>query len=54
MGEDLKNTGITVPEYTPAMIKRFNEATAGFRADWTQKIGPNVVKAAEEDMQAAK
>ncbi len=33
------------------MIKRFYEATAGVRADWTQKIGPNVVKAAEEDMQ---
>ena len=45
---------MTVTEYTPEMIKRFYEATAGVRADWTQKIGPNVVKAAEEDMQVAK
>mgnify|MGYP000822382669 CR=1 FL=1 len=52
--EELKKNGMTVTEYTPEMIKRFYEATAGVRADWTQKIGPNVVKAAEEDMQAAK
>lgn len=52
--EELKKNGMTVTEYTPEMIKRFYEATAGVRADWTQKIGPDVVKAAEEDMKAAK
>ena len=47
---ELRKNGMTVTEYTPAMVKEFYDATKSVRDDWTKKIGPDLVKAAEEDM----
>lgn len=52
--EELKKNGMTVTEYTPEMIQNFYNATAKVRADWTKKIGADLVKAAKEDMKNAK
>nr|WP_202074626.1 DctP family TRAP transporter solute-binding subunit [Parasutterella muris] len=50
---ELRKNGMTVTEYTPAMVKEFYDATKSVRDDWTKKIGPDLVKAAEEDMKSA-
>lgn len=46
----MKEHGMEVTMPSPEQIKKFYEATRGVRDDWTQKIGPDLVKAAQEDM----
>lgn len=50
----MESQGMTVTRLTPEQIKSFYDATAKTRADWTQKIGPELIKAAEEDMNSVK
>ncbi len=45
--------GMVVTRLTPEQMKAFYEATQKVRDDWTQKIGADLVKAAEEDMATA-
>ncbi len=45
---------MTVSRLTPEQIKAFYDATAPVRANWVEKIGKDLVKAAEDDMAAAK
>ncbi len=51
---DMEKHGMTVTRFTPEMIAEFYEATSAVRDKWTQEIGPELVKAAEEDMKAAR
>lgn len=46
----MEEQGMIVTRPTPEQIRQFYEATAKTRANWTDKIGPELVKAAEEDM----
>ena len=39
---------------TPEQIAQFHKSTQSVRDEWTAKIGPDLVKAAEQDMAAAK
>ena len=41
---------MTVTDLTPESVQEFKDATASVREDWTKKIGPELVAAAEEDM----
>lgn len=50
----MESKGMTVTRPTPEQIKKFYDATQNIRADWTTKIGPDLVKAAEEDMAGVK
>ena len=50
----MKDNGMTVTRLTPEQIEAFHKATQKVRDDWTAKIGPDLVKAAESDMAAAK
>ncbi len=50
----MERNGMTVSRLTPEQIKSFYDATAPVRANWVDKIGKDLVKAAEEDMAAAK
>ena len=50
----MEQQGMIVTRLSPEQIAKFHEATQKVRADWTAKIGPDLVKAAEEDMAAAK
>ena len=50
----MEQQGMVVTRLSPEQIAKFHEATQKVRADWTAKIGPGLVKAAEEDMAAAK
>ena len=50
----MEQQGMVVTRPTPEQIQQFHDATAKTRADWTQKIGPDLVKAAEEDMAQVK
>ena len=45
---------MTVSRLTPEQIAQFHKATKAVRDDWAAKIGPDLVKAAEQDMAAAK
>lgn len=51
---ELEKNGMTVTRYTPEMVKQFYDATKSVRDKWTKEIGPDLVKAAEEDMKNAK
>lgn len=42
--------GMEVTRLTPEQIKAFYDATQKVRDDWIEKIGPDLVKAAQEDM----
>lgn len=46
--------GMTVTRLAPEQFKAFFDQTKGVRDDWTQKIGPDLVKAAQEDMAAVR
>ncbi len=46
--------GMTVTRITPEQMDKFYKATQKVRDDWAKKIGPDLVKAAEEDMANAK
>ena len=50
----MKEKGMTVTRLTPEQIAAFHKATQKVRDDWTAKIGPELVKAAESDMASAK
>lgn len=50
----MEEQGMIVTMPSPEQIGQFYEATAKTRADWTDKIGPDLVKAAEEDMNTVK
>lgn len=50
----MEQQGMTVTRPTPEQLKQFYDATKKVRDDWTQKIGPDLVKAAEEDMASVK
>lgn len=45
---------MTVTRPTPEQIQQFYKATENVRNNWTQKIGPELVNAAKEDMAAAR
>ena len=45
---------MTVTKLTPEQMAAFYKATKPVRDDWTAKIGPDLVKAAEQDMAAAR
>lgn len=46
----MKEHGMTVTRLTPEQIQKFYEATRNVRDNWTTKIGPDLVKAAQDDM----
>lgn len=46
----MEEQGMVVTKPTPEQIQQFYKATQKVRDDWTKKIGPELVKAAEEDM----
>ena len=50
----LEQHGMTVTRLTPDQLALFHKATEAVRADWAAKIGPDLVKAAEQDMASAK
>ncbi|MBO4369316.1 MAG: TRAP transporter substrate-binding protein DctP [Desulfovibrio sp.] len=50
----LKENGMTVVVPSKQEMKEFIDATREVREKWTKTIGPDLVKAAEEDMAAAK
>ena len=50
----MKKNGMTVVELTAEQKKAFVDATKSVRDNWTKKIGPALVKAAEEDMASIK
>lgn len=50
---ELKKNGMEVTSFTPEQIQAFYKATQQVRDNWTKKIGPELVKAAEADMKAA-
>lgn len=50
----MEQNGMTVTKLTPEQIKAFADATARVREEWTKKIGPDLVKAAAEDMASVK
>ncbi len=50
----MAQNGMTVTRLTPEQIKVFADATKGVREEWTKKIGPEIVKAAEADMASVK
>lgn len=50
----MEQQGMIVTRLSPEQIAKFSEATRKVREDWTAKIGPELVKAAEADMAAVK
>jgi len=52
--ELMKKNGMTVVNLTPEQEKAFSDSTKSVRDNWTKKIGPELVKAAEEDMASVK
>ena len=50
----LQEHGMTVTRFTPEQIAAFHKATQAVRDAWIPKIGADLVKAAEEDMAAAR
>ena len=50
----MAQNGMTVTRLTPEQIKVFADATKDVREEWTKKIGPELVKAAEADMASVK
>ena len=50
----MEQQGMIVTRLTPEQIAQFAEATRKVREDWTAKIGPELVKAAEADMAAVR
>lgn len=50
----MEKQGMTVTRPTPEQIAKFYEATRNVRDNWTTKIGPDLVKAAQEDMAKAR
>lgn len=46
----MEQHGMTVTKPTPEQLQQFHKATQGVRDNWTTKIGPDLVKAAREDM----
>lgn len=50
----LEKHGMTVTKLTPEQMAAFYKATQPVRDAWTAKIGPDLVKAAQQDMAAAK
>lgn len=47
----MKEHNMTVTRPTKEQIKAFYDKTQGVRDNWTQKIGPDLVKAAQNDME---
>lgn len=50
----MQEKGMVITRLTPEQMAEFYKATQNVRDNWTQKIGPDLVKAAEEDMARAK
>lgn len=48
--EIMEKEGMVVTKPTPEQIQKFYDATRNIRDNWTQKIGPDLVNAAKEDM----
>lgn len=51
---EMEKHGMTVARPTAEQLAKFREATTKVRDAWTDKIGPDLVKAAQEDMAAAR
>ncbi len=47
---ELEKHGMKVNRFTQEQVKEFYDATASVREKWTKNVGPELVKAAEEDM----
>ena len=52
--KQLTEVGMTVTDLSPEQMKVFMDKTQSIRDAWRSKIGEDLVKAAEEDMAAAK
>lgn len=50
----MEEKGMTVVKFTPEQVDEFYAATQSVRDKWTREIGAELVKAAEEDMKAAR
>lgn len=50
----MEKNGMIITRITPEQLNNFFKATQGVRDNWTQKIGPDLVKAAQEDMAKAR
>lgn len=50
----MQEQGMIITRLTPEQLEKFHEATRNVRDNWTAKIGPDLVKAAEEDMASVK
>lgn len=50
----MQEQGMVVTKLTPEQMQEFFKATQKVRDEWTKKIGPELVKAAEEDMASAR
>lgn len=46
----MEEQGMIITRLTPEQIAEFHKATENVRADWTTKIGPELVKAAQDDI----
>jgi TRAP-type C4-dicarboxylate transport system substrate-binding protein len=50
----MEDKGMTVTRFTQEQVAEFYKATQSVRDKWTKEIGTDLVKAAEEDMKAAR
>lgn len=50
----MEEQGMVVTRLTPEQIETFHKATEKVRNEWTEKIGADLVKAAQEDMASAR
>jgi tripartite ATP-independent transporter DctP family solute receptor len=52
--KELEAHGMQVEKFTPQMIKVFYDATAKVREDWSQKLGQDLMNAAQKDMESVR
>ncbi len=50
----MEKQGMMVTRLTPEQMQNFYKATQKVRDEWTKKIGPDLVKAAQDDMASAR
>lgn len=50
----MEDQGMIITKLTPEQIAEFHKATERVRQDWTTKIGPDLVKAAQDDIAAVR
>ena len=50
----MEDNGMTVTKFTPEQLEAFYKATESVRATWEKNLGSELVKAAQDDMQAVR